>query len=303
LACETAAALGSEAWLSVSLITVEQFLRMDCLDVGEAALVRALLRWGKFQLQKDGDDPNDGQKLRTKILPGLHLIRFAAMSPVEFIQLCSDGLGDVLIGDEKFSIITVIDTEDLQQMPVQIAPVQLAMRQIPHTVFALQSNALPQSGIRSNEFAFELDKNATMVGLAVKGSNLFLKNLSISLAVTRTDGRRRILGFSQGTFAQEGNEFFRVTPNVDLDANTLYTLTFSGASPSTCLFSYHNYRKPITSDWLTLTISTPTNNIKLQQLFFKRSPTWTFKSWLHKILQRFFSQVKMQFSAMTRRSD
>jgi len=301
LACETAAALGSEAWLSVSLITVEQFLRMDCLDVGEAALVRALLRWGKFQLQKDGDDPNDGQKLRTKILPGLHLIRFAAMSPVEFIQLCSDGLGDVLIGDEKFSIITVIDTEDLQQMPVQIAPVQLAMRQIPHTVFALQSNALLQSGIRSNEFAFELDKNATMVGLAVKGSNLFLKNLSISLAVTRTDGRRRIHGFSQGTFAQEGNEFFRVTPNVDLDANTLYTLTFSGASPSTCTYSYPNYRKPVTNDWLTLTIGTARNDVNLQQIVFKQTP-WNLKSWPYRLFRRCFDEVKIQLTLLFRRT-
>jgi hypothetical protein len=286
---------------------VEAFLRIDCLDVGEAALVSALIRWGKFQLQKDGDDPNDGQKLRDKILPGLHLIRFAAVSHIEFAQLCLDGLEEVLSLEERYSIMKFIATKDWKQLPAQITPAKLAQRQTPHVAFHMKPNPLSHNGngkSSCNQFTFLLDKNAMLVGLTVKGPHSSLKNLGISLAASKTiGGRRPILGFSQGKFSREGNEFFRVTPNIDLHANTSYTLTFSGASPSTCLFSYHNYRKPITSDWLTLTISTPTNNIKLQQLFFKRSPTWTFKSWLHKILQRFFSQVKMQFSAMTRRSD
>jgi hypothetical protein len=267
---------------------VEAFLRIDCLDVGESALVRALIRWGKFQLQKDGDDPNDGQKLRIKILPGLHLIRFSAVSHIEFAQLCLEGLDEVLSRDEELSIMKFIATEDWKQMPPQITPAQLAPRRTPHLAFLLKPNPLSHSeyGPSCNQFTFQLDKTATLVGLAVKGSHSFLKNLSISLAAAKTsDGRQLLLVQSRGDFSREGNEFFRVTPNVDLYPNTLYILTFSGASPSTCLFSYNNYLKPITSDWLTLTIGTAKNDVNLQQLVFKHPPAWTFRSWLQKVLQ------------------
>jgi hypothetical protein len=93
---------------SVGSKTVQAFLRMNCLGIEEADLVRALLRWARFQLQKDGDNPNDCQKLRDKILPGLHLIRFSAVSHVQFTRVCLDGLEEVLSGDEKHSIMMFI---------------------------------------------------------------------------------------------------------------------------------------------------------------------------------------------------
>jgi hypothetical protein len=93
---------------SVGSKTVQAFLRMNCLGIEEADLVRALLRWARFQLQKDGDNPNDCQKLRDKILPGLHLIRFSAVSHVQFARVCLDGLEEVLSGDEKHSIMMFI---------------------------------------------------------------------------------------------------------------------------------------------------------------------------------------------------
>jgi len=141
-----------------------------------------------------------------------------------------------------------------------------------------------------------------LVGLAVKGSLSFLKNVRISLAVTKNldSGRRPVLGLSQGQFSREGTEFFRATPNIDLLANTSYILTFSCASPSTCLFNHNNYQKSITSDWLTPTIGTAANYVNLQQLVFKQSP-WSLKSWLHTFLQRCLYEVKMQFTLMTRR--
>jgi hypothetical protein len=276
---------------------------MDCLDIGEADLVRALIRWGKFQLQKDGDDPNDGQKLRGKILPGLHLIRFVAVNHVEFLQLCFEGLEEILSLEERYSIMKFITTEDWKQMPAHIAPAQLAPRRTPHFSFQ-PTNPLSHSGNGRSYIqfiTFKLNKNAMLVGLAVKGSLSFLKNVRISLAVTKNldSGRRPVLGLSQGEFSREGTEFFRATPNIDLLANTSYILTFSCASPPTCLFN-HNYQKSITSDWLTPTIGTATNYVKLQQLVFKQSP-WSLKSWLHTFLLRCLSEVKMQFTMTTRR--
>ena len=61
--------------------------------------VWGLIRWGKFQLQK-----KNKTNLRKKILPGLRKIRFDYMSLREIAELFKEELGEVLSGDEKYSI-------------------------------------------------------------------------------------------------------------------------------------------------------------------------------------------------------
>jgi hypothetical protein len=269
-------AVGSKAWLSVSLKTVQEFLGMCYLDIEEAALVRALIRWGKFQLQEDGDDPNDGQKLRGKILPGIHLIRFAAVSHFEFVQLCLDGLEEVLSGDEKHSIMMFIVTNDWKHMLKQIAPTKLAPRQKPYTVFHLKTKSpalQKQSGstitnfenyskVTTSTLSFQLDKNATFAGLAVEGPPSFLKNLSINLQGSQA-------GISKGIFSLVGKEFFKINSEVELTGNTWYNLVFASTSPPTCTFSIPNYYRPFTSDGLSLKICTPTISVNLQKIMFR----------------------------------
>jgi hypothetical protein len=274
LSTETPDAVGSETWLSVSFQSVQKFLGMDFLDIEEADLVRALIRWGKFQLQKDGDDPNDGQKLRIKILPGLHLIRFSAVSHVEFVQLCLDGLEEVLSGDEKHSIMMFIVTKDWKQMPAQIAPTKLAPRQKPYIVFHLKPYPFGNYN-HILTMTFQVDKKATLAGVVVEGPPSFLENLSINLAaghhrhVCGRTGRGwgDFFNASSLTCALGSKDFFKITPEVELSANTRYSLTFSGASSPTCSFSFPNCQE--TTDGLTLTIFTPTISVNLQKIMFR----------------------------------
>jgi hypothetical protein len=66
----TADALDSDFWLGSSLKTVQEFLKLDNLNINEADLVRALVKWGKFQVRKDSEQ---AENLRDKILPALYL--------------------------------------------------------------------------------------------------------------------------------------------------------------------------------------------------------------------------------------
>jgi hypothetical protein len=268
LACETLEAVGSEAWLNVSLESVKEFLRMDCLDMEEAALVRALIKWGIFQLQKDGDDPTDSQELRSKILPGINLIRFASMSHIEFAQLCLEDLASLLSGDEKHLVMMFIITRDWKQMPAEIAPTKLAPRHKPQTVFQLQPMKQEKGSDagRLKYCLFKLDMKATLVGLEVEGTPSFLKNLSIEVGQYLKPGSSGPLW----KFSLDVSEkFFKVTPDVDLAANTWYNLSVFSSIPYTCYYSFPNRRSPITSDGLALYIDTPAFDVNLQKIIFK----------------------------------
>jgi BTB And C-terminal Kelch len=69
LKLETTEALDSSDWLNISADSCLEFLDMEGLNIKEADLVRALIRWGKFQLEQQDRD-NVNENLRSKILPG-----------------------------------------------------------------------------------------------------------------------------------------------------------------------------------------------------------------------------------------
>jgi hypothetical protein len=262
-------AVGSKTWLSVSFQSVQEFLHMECLAIEEADLVRALIRWGKFQLQKDGDDPKDGQKLRIKILPGLHLIRFSALSHVEFAQLCLDGLEEVLSGDEKHSIMMFIVTKDWKHMPAQIAPTKLAPREKPFIVFHLKPTSHSAGHLTSFRnynklltLTFQVDKKATLAGLTVEGPPSYLEGLKINLQA------RGGAGISFGIFSLESKGFIKITPELNLAANAWYNLTFSSESSPTCSFTFPN-DDGFTSEGLSLLFNTPIIDVNLQKIMFR----------------------------------
>jgi BTB And C-terminal Kelch len=85
----TTEALASQGWLNVGLKTVQEFLKMDDLDIDEVDLVRELVKWGENQMQKN---PEQAENLRAKILPALHLIRFVGMSQEEVAKVCMEEL-------------------------------------------------------------------------------------------------------------------------------------------------------------------------------------------------------------------
>ena len=119
---ETAEALSSEPWLGISLQSVLEFLKLDCLSVEEADVVRGLVSWAKFQFQKDGGDPENSETtLREKLMPALKEIRFAGLSQTEFAKLSLDELKDVLSGDEKLQIMQSLLIGDFKLLPPSLA--------------------------------------------------------------------------------------------------------------------------------------------------------------------------------------
>jgi hypothetical protein len=116
----------SQGWLNMSSDGIVEFLDLNVLiNIEEADLVRVLMRWGKFQLLKQDQNAN----LRSLILPGLRKIRFDAMNPKDITKLFKEELGEVLTGDEKFSIFMAIISGDWKLMPTDVvSPIKLTPR-------------------------------------------------------------------------------------------------------------------------------------------------------------------------------
>jgi hypothetical protein len=100
---------------------VLEFLKLDCLNVEEADVVRALVRWAKFQVQKDGGDPENSETLREKLVPALKEIRFAGLSQTEFAKLSLDELKDVLSADDKLQIMQSLLIAEFKLLPPSLA--------------------------------------------------------------------------------------------------------------------------------------------------------------------------------------
>jgi hypothetical protein len=122
--------LSSVCWLYVSLKTVKEFLKLDNLNIDEVDLVRALIRWGAYQMLKN---PKQSENLRDRILPALPLIRFVSMSHEDVAKVCMDELGAVLSAEEKLQIMhsTLLRDEKLLPLNFTNRPARRKQIQIP----------------------------------------------------------------------------------------------------------------------------------------------------------------------------
>jgi hypothetical protein len=204
---------------------------MDTTDtVQEIELIRALIRWGKFQVQKDGDE-YDGEKLRSKILPCLNLINIAALSHKEFASLCLEELGAVLSAEEKHSIMMAIIMEDLRLMPSNFNNYNnKAKNQKRHILIVLPlegSKLLCKKGPLINNFQFYLSKKANFVGFKLKvpenGINTF------TFEITPLNNRQIIWkgSLEKCHFPNRCEEFYKVSPVCSLEARIYYYLKIS----------------------------------------------------------------------------
>jgi hypothetical protein len=250
---------------------------MDCLNLEEPDLVRALIRWGKHQVQMDGDDSTDGQKLRSKILPALQFIRFAALSHNDFAHLCLKELGTVLHLEEKYSILMALATGEWNLVPTEVVtPESITIpRKMPFTVFQLEFSQLDSfynssfpSRLSSN-LLFKLDKNADFVGLKVNSSQPGYKAISCELFAAGV-----VIGkccTSRDKFDFEGEEFLQITPKCTLEAGTQYNLTFNLSCISlndVSTFGIPLEKRSITVHGLTLKIDSPHVKVHLEKMLF-----------------------------------
>jgi BTB And C-terminal Kelch len=188
LELETKEALASQDWLNISSESVLEFLNMDCLDIKEADLLRALIRWGKFQTQQSGDDAVEN--LRSKILPGLRQIRFDSFTQVEVAQLCEGELKEVLTAGEKYSILMSLITGDWKMMPAGVvSSLKLAPRHGSYTFCPLPYDVeQPQYSICDSKIRqrasvmFEVNREAVIVGVKIN-MNAYLHDTLTSITL------------------------------------------------------------------------------------------------------------------------
>jgi hypothetical protein len=262
---ETADAVASDQWLHISSECVQEFLRMACLGLGESDLVRALIRWGKYQVQIDEEDPTDGQKLRSKILPALKLIKFAAMTHKEFAQLCLEELGVVINLEEKYSIMMAIATGEWKLVPSELLGYSDATpRKQPFTSLQIEFEELQLSRSfalicmdgsqpKGPSLIFQLDKGVDFVGLKLNTLNSSFDDFSFELSVADSDTIMGKGGVTGEKIIFENEDFFQVTPKCNLLADIRYRLRVTASSFSS-IYILPSEKIATTSDGLTLQI-------------------------------------------------
>jgi len=185
---DTKEALDSRAWLNISSNSILEFLAMDCLiNIKETDLLKALIRWGNFQMQQNNDDAD--ANLRSKILPGLRKIRFGSLTQEELVELFQEDLGKVLTGDEKSSILMSFISGNWELMPCGVvSSTKLTPRHEPYTFFSLpyaadQNKNETSCGNKFGDkcFQFRVDKNADIVGVKLNLTAPYHKLITFSL--------------------------------------------------------------------------------------------------------------------------
>jgi BTB And C-terminal Kelch len=270
LELETKEALDSSDWLNISAESILEFLNMECLNINEADLVQALIRWGKFQLELQVD--NLDENLRSKILPGLRKIRFGSLTQQEIVQLCQDELGKVLSAEEKCSIFMSIMSENWSLMPNEVVSstklTPRTPRHEPYTFCSLPFTA-DQNKIETRcgnnyggkIFAFKVDQNAEILGVKLNLTAPYHKLITFSLS--NSDEYENVV-IATGSVnitspLDRGEVFCPFNTKQTLVANEWYRVEFqfNGFDESCCHCGYvfPSDKSPGICDGLTLTIN------------------------------------------------
>jgi hypothetical protein len=273
LELETKEALDSQDWLNISAESMLEFLDMECLNSNEADLVRALIRWGKFQLEQQDRD-NVDENLQSKILPGLRKIRFDSLNHEEIVKLYQEELGKVLTGDEKSSILMSIISGNWELMPKDVVPsIKLAPRHEPYTFFSLPyaashyRNQLKCGNNFGNKcLIFKVGKKADIFGIKLNLTAPYHKLITFSLREDNSDALMAT-GSVNKTSLHRGEVFCPFNTMQTLVADSCYRVEFqfNGFDESSCHCGYvlPSNKNPSVCDGLTLTISKTPNSSTL----------------------------------------
>jgi BTB And C-terminal Kelch len=267
LEVETKQALASQDWLNISSESILEFLDMECLiNIKEADLVRALIRWGKFQIQQQDRDTLD-ENLRSKILPGLRKIRFDSLDYQEVAQLCTEEFGEVLTGDEKCSILVAIIKGDWELMPNNVvSSIKLNARHEPYTFFSLPYAADKNLNELKcgNQFGekklyFKVKKTAAIVGVKLNLTAPYHELITFSLIRHQNDAIATATGSVNITSPLDRGEVFcpfNTAQTLAADSWYIVQFEFNGFDESSFHRGYVLPKDKIRSvcDGLTLTV-------------------------------------------------
>jgi hypothetical protein len=277
LELETKEALDSQDWLNIGSESILEFLNMDCLNINEADLVRALIRWGNFQMHQNGDDPE--ANLRSKVLPGLGKIRFGSLTQQELVQLCQEELGKVLSGDEKSAIFMSIISGNWELMPSDIvSSTKLTPRHEPYTFYSLPFAADQKytrkyrcSEYKGNYICFRVDKKSEIVGVKL---NFAQVQDHMTFSLHDEDYLETVIatGSLKITSLHRGEVFCPFNALQTLHPFTLYSVHFTcnGHCEEHSRYALPKDKISSISDGLTLRIFSPLTFVPLQGLVFNK---------------------------------
>lgn len=275
-------ALASDYWSSASADTVLDVMQNNCLQLPECEKAKALVRWGRAQVVRDGD-AEDGFKIRCKIESVLKLIRFGEMEQEEFARLCHSDLHEVLSADEKCRIFESICLVDDELLPLHFRCAARTESKWPLALdlpYKVHQNQINDSLVAlKSEIQFDVDRCVQLVGiqhlLPSDNPNVEAANFdSFSFQVRKT-GSLHILagGNSADKFLSKGSEFFRVSPKCILSGHTKYSIDF--VLPKVIQKSYYlsyvleSENNPVVDQGVTLKVHSQTINANVSQLVFK----------------------------------
>jgi hypothetical protein len=251
----------------MSVESVTEFLQFECLNVTEVDLIRALIRWGKYQMQQD---LCEGGNLRSKILPGLQKIRFDSLTHQEFTELCQEQLEEVLTDGEQSSIFKSITSKDIWK-PTEVCPEKLPPRYGPYIFCNVGSERdwKKEEGRREFDRAvlFKVNNSVEFAGISATSYSDFRFDLCMGSIIKIATGSSELTTTIRGK-----DKFCKINPMCTLDAGITYTLNFTFSNTS----RYRNcYIIPFTgtrrvSDKLTLDIQTEICCVNLLGLVFKK---------------------------------
>ena len=274
---QTAVAFASDSWLEVSLDSVQEVLRMECLNVSELEVVAALMRWGRAQLEEAHVEEEFGEKLRRKIESCLKLIRLPVLSHLEFTELCSHELGKVFSSKERYRVLECITLKKWDTLPAPIASTVSTRRTRPTVAikapFVEDKLLVLNAKELKTSFSFHVDTKANFVGFLSLppvhetkfNANAFTR---FHVVVSEKESGTEIL---REYFSNE-REPLMFENACKLDANVKYCITFSLNYPYEGLF-YYSYnldasKNPVSNDWINVTFS---GNVlfKLNEMIFE----------------------------------
>jgi hypothetical protein len=260
-------------WLEICHQSVEEFLKLDCLGVEETDLAKGLISWGKYQVLKEGGDLKNLGLLRTKIIPGLKRIRFAAMDQDEFIQLCREEVGALLGKKVRSSILLAITSKK------KLAAHQ--KRKKPPIVFNLPCmqhfNKNKRRDLVTANLIFHVDERAEFIGLKVNTSIAAYGPFKFELYNARN---YTVIGSGSSEakkIAYFGEEYCLIHPKCTLTESNKYNLsfTFPDAFGKVVRPNFPYFTFPLNSftvNGLTLTIDSTLVHVFVQSMLFVKFP-------------------------------
>jgi hypothetical protein len=228
---------------SRGLKTVQEFLKLDNLNIKEVDLARALIKWGENQVKKE---PEQTVNLRTKILPALPLIRFVGMSRKDVAKVCMEELAAVLTAEEKLQIMQSSLLKDKELLPLNFTKSPARPKQIPEknictflrTPGPRQVHLVDLSYKRSNKrgnykkkpfsyrMEFRVDRRATLVGLNL-GAGTAKKREFFFTVFTSKSGKALACGDSNTILDHANGQCFKVTPEIELRPCCYFSIQFA----------------------------------------------------------------------------